>query len=737
MKKSVRSVPKLINPLKDRFLASVVRHTENVATLKVLYVWKDGKWETYDDLPNVVWHSVPPSVLVGRLWIIRLVCDETVSHQSKNEDEEAIMAYQVATLESNKPESVVEVFFERPQKQTSNPKRSPVSMTRFSESQSVIDGIFTDLEETRLLYFTVGRKLDFTPQERVYIGVRDQFVIGPLTLQQDAETKNWKPSVLNVSRVAILDKLTSTNYQTVEINGVSRNVIVQNQTPRPLINAADLRDDEEFLKTCLSDLPEVSLLKNKADEILEQIKNNPLLRTLHQKKRLEFLINQSFNNAEAKKNMSNWLMQIPSVKLLLKNEIEVVCADARKNLEDELSKVVEQAKILKDEIDKLEAKRSSMKQESALIEAKLAHLRTERTEEDEKRIALIAASVMRSAVHIHSTEESIKGPRSLDNIPLSQHFICSSPRNPLSVLPDASEASENDALRGLKRHLEQEGIESDVAFAFLGAIIMGITPVVVGPASSVFIQEVGQVLFGGYTIQRNITSFMTECADLFGKVHIPSGTFRPDADGLTDLIMTADHSKLHLSVFDGFNRCDIDAVFSPLLSSRTLPIMRSSSVRTDDPYFDMASKPWPTNFISVMRYTSDGMRPSPRFWAQSVTVIAAFSKSKEMPLESKPTKPMFLTEAYVAELKKKSFSYRDKASEILEETKIVPIIKHLNFLGTDPIGHLSALLSLGLPEEKAIEVVVQSLVGLSISSDILSDEIGQHLQICQKALEYA
>lgn len=99
-----------------------------------------------------------------------------------------------------------------------------------------------------------------------------------------------------------------------------------------------------------------------------------------------------------------------------------------------------------------------------------------------------------------------------------------------------------------------------------------------------------------------------EPQDLLGRFDSASGRIIPSATGLLDVMKDATVSgRLHVVVFDGFNRAPTEAYLAPILQAaaaartadpaRVIPIANPAIVADDDPYRELARLGWPSNVL--------------------------------------------------------------------------------------------------------------------------------------------
>jgi hypothetical protein len=391
---------------------------------------------------------------------------------------------------------------------------------------------------------------------------------------------------------------------------------------------------------------------------------------------------------------------LPEARELIDAELRARREELTRRLQEEFTGLTEQVDMLRTEVDALAERKAALHTEAAVLNADIVRLRSEATEETDRRIARIAEAV---AERVNAGAAMVMAG-GLAAPPHASSVL----RLPITPRPDALPAQDQDALRRFQRRLGTVGICSDAAEPFLAAVLTGVTPVVIGPAAGMFLQEAGVFLFGGYTLRRTVTPFVTECADFFGRPHSASCTYRPDPERLADLLLTSQGNTLHLVTFDGFNRCESEAAFDPMRPDYDgpLPALHPGSVRPDDPYYALAEAAWPKTFIAALRYVADGGRPSPAFWAKSAVVVATYQPREK---RGSPDKPVYLNAAYIAELRRGAAARQDEAAQLVRSDEFREAWHLTARFGLDAASFVAGLIYLGVESREALRSAGESL----------------------------
>lgn len=156
----------------NRPLLGVVERADKAeAALRPTYVWRNNRWQTLPDgTPVFTWQTAPEDAGTGSLWgFIVERCDDAPASR---------------LALAGEPLKPYEVRFHR---------RSSIvrgaGAVRAARAPRTLESIFDDLEAFRTHYFVKGVEPSDLP---VLVSYREQFAVGPLTLEGEGE--RWVPN---------------------------------------------------------------------------------------------------------------------------------------------------------------------------------------------------------------------------------------------------------------------------------------------------------------------------------------------------------------------------------------------------------------------------------------------------------------------------------------------------------------------------------------------------------------
>lgn len=711
--------PMPVDPLKDRFLA-VIEHIDiDVAYIRPSYVWRNSKWDKLDTPLSdaVLWRFPKPTLIIDELWVVYLeldrIDDEITSVLDKTTTTKDCIDQQPRFRVSiqHPPTPVLEVLMETEiasrskDRQQRKPDMRPLQVTsaKLRLAENFVGERFDELEAIRRVYFENGKELEFTPQKEIYVGVPQQFVIGPVPLKRDETKGKWLIDC-EYANVVVYQYFAKEICQALEINGSTRQIVRQQVPQLRELCIVDYRSDMLFSDALLADLgvpiENVDIIRKIVDNY--SVSSTNILP--YQSRRLLTLLETFVSDTSSKRRTITAILEFPEVIEMIDSHISSLRSDLEESMQEQL-------KVTSQQLIQLDMDISTKKQSLDILEARIDDIKVDR------EILLSANNAERLRQTETLVQSLLEEKTYKDQIPRVNNVFSKEIHNPVKPTTGIIEADENRAIRYFIKYLESAGINIDAGYTFLAAIMSKRTPIVIGTAAEQFLIGVSTYLFGGYALKRTVTPYMTEWSDLFGNVS-PT-RFRPDEDRLSDLVLTADPTKVHVVIFDGFNKCDADSVFSPLMSQNEhrLSILHPHSIALDSPYYQLGLVPWPDNFIPVFQYSHDGNRLPLRRWAESVTVMATFTEQ-----QSRKVTPVFLTPSYIRDLQDSLMLYKNDVSPIINN--LSQTTKDICFrFDTKLPEYMASLLSLGLPSTNIIDNVERSRVGAYLAiSGIKCDE---------------
>lgn len=177
------------------------------------------------------------------------------------------------------------------------------------------------------------------------------------------------------------------------------------------------------------------------------------------------------------------------------------------------------------------------------------------------------------------------------------------PSDTIAQLSDAA------AVRGaLGAHALAKGLSIYSMLGVHASFVAGVTPVVIGARGYELLNAYASAVAGGRLHWVPVGASSMEPQDLLGRFDSASGRIIPSATGLLDVMKDATVSgRLHVVVFDGFNRAPTEAYLAPILQAaaaartadpaRVIPIANPAIVADDDPYRELARLGWPSNVL--------------------------------------------------------------------------------------------------------------------------------------------
>lgn len=716
-----------VDPLKDRFLAVIEHIDRDAAYIRPSYVWRNSKWDKLDTplSDSVLWRFPEPTLTVDELWVVYLELDRTEDEITSNLDKTTTTKFckdqepRFRVSIQNSPTPVLEVLMETEiasrsrERQQRKPDMRPLHVTsaKLRLAESFVEERFEELEAIRRVYFEVGKELDFTPQKEIYVGVPQQFVIGPFPLKRDETTGKWLIDC-EYSNVVVYQYFSKETCQALEINGLTRQIVRQKVPQLRELCTVDYRSDMLFSDALLVDLgvpiENIDIVRKIVNDFSVSI-NNILP---YQSRRLLTLLDTYVSDTSIKRRTITAILEFPEVVEMIDSHISSLRSDLEQSIKEQL-------KVSSEQLLQLEMDISTKQQSLGILEARIDDIKIDR------EILLSANNAERLRQTETLVQSLIEEKTYKDNIPKVDNVFSKEIHNPIKQTTGNIEAEENLAIRYFIKYLESAGINIDAGYTFLAAIMTKRTPIVIGTAAEHFLTGASTYLFGGYALRKTVTPFIMEWSELFG--HISPTRFRPDDERLSDLVLTADPSKVHLVIFDGFNKCDTESVFSPLLSQtrHRFSILHSHSIPLDSPYKQLGFMPWPDNFVPVFRYSHTGNRLPLRIWAESVTVMASFTEK-----HSRNVTPVCMTPSYIRELQDSLLHYKSDVSPIINN--LSQTIKDICFrFDTQLPEYVASLLALGFPSTKITDNVERSRIGVYLAlSGIKCDEnlsnIAQH-----------
>ena len=173
----------------------------------------------------------------------------------------------------------------------------------------------------------------------------------------------------------------------------------------------------------------------------------------------------------------------------------------------------------------------------------------------------------------------------------------------------------------------QAGVGGLSLHAILGlhaAFLSGAAPTVFGARAYDLVRAYASTMAGGRLHWVPVGSSTMEPCDLLGRFDRTSRNIVASASGLLDVLNDATTSgRLHVVVFEGFNRAPTEGYLSPILESaqakragddvRSIALASTALLARDDPYRQLARFAWPINvLIACLPTDGSSVLPVPR-----------------------------------------------------------------------------------------------------------------------------
>jgi hypothetical protein len=650
--------PKPLSGVSVLVCVNKISDIDSYATL--LMVWDDGKWsKAIDGLPETVsWLSNGREITVGSLWNVRI--EPTVDNEESDKGNSTTQldnstAYRVVESDQeHTPQEISEILYLSEVISSKDTKRNSIPMKPMRSSntsadfaESFITDKFDDLESLRTTYFSSGLCLKFIPTRCLYVGVTNQFICGPFEINNNDKSGNWR--IDNDFRKISVFPFVGTDFsQSITINGMQRVLVKPNAKPLRSLMQVDFRSDSEFYAEQFRDIAEPDMQSTDLIHQLQCILGSEGL-SAYEVHRIRHGLNAVLDEVSRRAIVHQLISKHPAVQLDIEAELTKLKTEYMSSLLDEHAARSEELVSLGSLIVGLKQEESNLKDSINKLEG--------------TKLAVIQSIEME---RLKFTQEAVDMKVELRLNETSGSPPCNGttrkPNSPIILTPESLDPSGENAIRFFVRILESHGISSDAGYIFMSALLSKRIPVVIGPAAGKFLRLAGKYLFGGRYLWKPVSPFIMAWVDLFGK-SLSTG-FQPDADRLSDLILTNETDKVHMVVFDGFNRCDAASVFAPVLHPHitTCNLANFDFRGEHSSYHELSNKSWPKNFYPVFKYCCTGGMLPQRLWAEVVTVSATFTDP--VSVRSKPTN---LTVDYMYELRKSLAVYAEPARLLLSK----------------------------------------------------------------------
>lgn len=291
----------------------------------------------------------------------------------------------------------------------------------------------------------------------------------------------------------------------------------------------------------------------------------------------------------------------------------------RSDIDAAVAGTVEQLTRLQETLDAKRAEDTAV--EAALIEkrgeleAKVASFDREvsaRLEEIARRpeAAFADTAVMR-AVLAPRVARSASGDNGAIHAPVRP-----APR-PVTAFVEGTPIGDDAAVRSaLATHAGAGALSLHAMLGLHAAFVAGTAPVIAGSRGYDLLHAYASAIAGGRLLWIPIGSSMMEPHHLLARFDVASGRILPEPSGLLDVVRDATKSgRLHVVVFEGFNRAPSEAYLAPILqaaqatrvgdAARTIPLASPGLVAEDDPYRELARLAWPGSVL-IACLPSDG-----------------------------------------------------------------------------------------------------------------------------------
>ena len=173
----------------------------------------------------------------------------------------------------------------------------------------------------------------------------------------------------------------------------------------------------------------------------------------------------------------------------------------------------------------------------------------------------------------------------------------------------------------LSKHALAGALSPRAMFALHAVFITGSVPVVAGSQGYDLLRAYSNALAGGRLHWLPVSGAFVDPQDILGRYSEPSGRIVASPSGILDVLREANHSgRLHMVVFDGFNRAAAEGYLTPILeaalaarigdNSRAIPLANPDELADTDPYLQFAKLRWPPNVL-VACLPADGTATLP------------------------------------------------------------------------------------------------------------------------------
>jgi hypothetical protein len=286
------------------------------------------------------------------------------------------------------------------------------------------------------------------------------------------------------------------------------------------------------------------------------------------------------------------------------------------------------------------------------------------------------------------------------------------------------ELCDDRALRSaLAAHAMAGELSIHAMLALHAVFVAGVAPVVIGERGYDLLRAYTDAVAGGRLHWIPTASSTLEPNDLLGRYDGAAGRIVPAASGLLDVLNDASHSnRIHIVVFDGFNRAPTDGYLLPLLeaaravrsgdSARTIPIANVRLLADDDPYRELGRLAWPPNVL-IATLPSDGSMtlPVPRSVWRFLALLDADDRDRP-PIPSAQTQAAPAATEIAPSLWKTCVTGL-QAGSVPESDKIGRLARGLSLSNrdlADAVRVRAVLTSNGLPAADATAVAASAIL---------------------------
>jgi hypothetical protein len=302
-----------------------------------------------------------------------------------------------------------------------------------------------------------------------------------------------------------------------------------------------------------------------------------------------------------------------------RSELEASIVDCRRRLA-ESEETLESR--LSDENVQLLQRRGEVEAGIAVLEERLAslevELRTRATEFEQafaEHLRELAASPARALADLAFARAILSARPDGGSVNSDGSVDASSGTRPV---PSIAALPENLPVVASLKHLQavlairssHRGAEFQRALELHVACLAGAFPLVHGDGAEDLVQSYAATIAGGRVLWVPIGASAIEPDRILGTADVASRRFIPDANGLVELLVAAEHSSdVHVLVFEGCNRAPVDGWLFPLLhameaervgmTDRGVPLVPRGSLDRNDPFADVERLRWPVNVIPI------------------------------------------------------------------------------------------------------------------------------------------